>query len=81
MKDKITYTLPACWASYLINGDGSGLVDSEMTQICDFLEREQLGSCIGCSDESWFARRNDSGDGLAGDVMTFTFFVWHWPES
>lgn len=70
----IEFPLPANWASYLVNGDGSGLVDSEITEICDFIESKQLGGCLSCSEESWFARRNASNS-LAGDVMNFSFSV------
>ena len=70
-----TRTLPAYWASYLINGDASGLQDGEQEFIDAYLEREELPSPCDCSSESWFSWRNDSGNGLGGDVLEFTFFV------
>lgn len=71
----IEYTLPAPWASYLINGDASGLTGSEEFQIDGFLAKHNLPAPVGCSENTWFARSNDSGNDLAGDVMTFTFLI------
>jgi hypothetical protein len=69
----ITYKLPAYWASYLINGDASGLENGEREQIDAFLDSEGLGSPLDCSDESEFGY-NDATK-LAGDVLEFTFDV------
>lgn len=69
-----TYTLPAYWASYLINGDASGIEDSEQAQADAFLAKHNLPSPVSCSDEAWFARSNDAGT-LAGDVMEYTFLI------
>lgn len=71
----ITYTLPAYWACYLINGDATGLVDGEQEQIDSFLKREGLPAPVSCSDEQWFARDNDACTGLGGDVMNYTFLI------
>lgn len=69
----ITYTLPAYWASYLINGDASGLEDSDEEQIRAFMaSHRDIGSCMDCSEESWFSHRNDA-NALGGDVCEFTF--------
>ncbi len=66
-----TYILPAYWASYLINGDASGL-EGEDQQACDaWLARNPGGSCVDCG-ESYFSHRNDAGT-LAGDVAEYTF--------
>jgi len=72
--ETITYTLPSYWASYLINGDASGISDDDQAQADAFLKREGLPSPCSCSDESWFAHRNDAGT-LAGDVLDYTFFI------
>jgi len=37
-----TYTLPAYWASYLINGDASGLEEGEQALLDAFLRRKNL---------------------------------------
>ena len=73
--ETITYTLPTYWASYLINGDASGLEPGEQEQIDAFLAREGLDSPVDCSEEPSFSRFNDAGTGLAGDVLDYTFLV------
>ena len=66
-----TYTLPAYWASYLINGDASGYSDEEIAEIDDF--RAGKGRCEGCSDETEeFSWRNDANK-LGGMVTEFYF--------
>ena len=49
--ETLTYTLPAYWASYLINGDASGLEPGEQEQIDAWLAKEGLPSPVSCSDE------------------------------
>jgi len=68
-----TYTLPAYWASCLINGDSSGMEENDMADCNAFLASIPGWHCASCSDESHFAHRNDSGNNLAGDVLEFTF--------
>lgn len=70
MMEQIEYTLPAHWAPYLINGDATGLSDKEQHQIDIFLASRNLLAPVSCSDESWFAYRNDSGN-----VLTFIFLI------
>lgn len=77
-----TYTLPAYWASYLVNGDGSGLEDEEITEIDAWCERERhrIGAefdtfvCVDCSEESEFSWHNDATT-MGGDVLDYTFQV------
>lgn len=64
------YILPEWWACYLINGDASGLEDSEIAEIDSFCEG--LGSCVDVSEEPYFSWENDA-NGLGGDVAEFTF--------
>ena len=72
----LTFTLPAPWASYLVNGDDSGLEPGEQEQCDAFLARNGISAndCLDCSEESWFARDNDATR-LGGDVMDFVFNV------
>jgi hypothetical protein len=68
-----TLTLPAHWASYLINGDADTMDD---TEACIASECEKLyGACVDCSDEPTFCRYHDAtADGvLAGVCLAFTF--------
>lgn len=71
----LTYTLPAYWASYLINGDGSGLEPGEQETIDAFLAREALDFPVDCTEEARFNRYNDAHTGLAGDVLDYTFLA------
>jgi hypothetical protein len=71
----VTYELPACWASYIINGDDSGIDSDEKEQANAFPARNNLPAPVSCSDESHFSWTNDSGNGLAGDVLEYTFLV------
>lgn len=68
-----TYTLPIYWASYLINGDASGLEDNEQEEIDAWMESEQPGSCVDVGEDYWFSSYNDARTGLAGDVAEYTF--------
>jgi hypothetical protein len=67
-----TYILPAYWASVLINMDDSGTSKEDIAHINEFLATEKPGSCVGCSDESWFAHTNDFNN-IGGDVLEYTF--------
>lgn len=69
----IVWTLPAYWASYLVNGDATGLDVADMAACTAFLKREALrrGWFTGCG-EQYFAHTNDAGT-LAGDVCEFTY--------
>lgn len=70
----VTYTLPAYWASYLINGDPSGLEDGEQAQIDRWMRVEQPGYPVDCG-EAYFAHSNDATR-LGGDVAEFTFHAF-----
>lgn len=65
-----TYTLPAYWASALINGDYSGLEDGEEDEINAWLGDHPRLSCVDVG-EPYLGRY----DGLICDVATFTFLV------
>jgi hypothetical protein len=72
--EPVTYTLPAYWASYLINGDASGLEPADKAAADAFLARENLPGPVDCG-EQYFSRHNDAGTGLAGDVCDYTFLI------
>ena len=55
-----TYTLPALWASALINGDFSGLPPADTEYRDAWLHIEQPGAGLSCSDEPFFSRRHDA---------------------
>jgi len=69
-----TYTLPAYWASYLINGDASGLEDGEQAAIDSWLAKNGNPNIVSCDGEPFFSRYNDAGQ-LAGDMLEYTALV------
>lgn len=71
-QDHIILTLPSYYASYLINSDASGLTDDEQADIDSFILSSDVGLCVGCSEESWFAHLNDMGN-MEADVCEFYF--------
>ena len=82
----VDYRLPASWASYLINGDASGLetgqerigafLKSEGQERIDaFLKSEGLSSPVDCESEASFCHSCDAPGELAGDMLLFRFPV------
>lgn len=67
-----SYTLPAHWASALINDDYSDCTYEEAREIEDFCK--DLGPCLDVTDEEEFSWVNDANR-LGGAVATFTFQV------
>jgi len=68
------YTLPAFWASALINGDYTGLSNDDEKALTAWLEAENPGVCVTCSDSEEFCWRHDASDfALACDCLIFTF--------
>lgn len=71
-----TYTLPVYWASYLVNGDASGLADGEQAQIDEWCAETGVGLCVGVDDNAEFCHRHDASMYAdAGMCCTFTFEV------
>ena len=68
--------LPIYWASYLANGDGSGLEENEETTIYETLEWADLSltnhQCVDVLDDSSFEYSYIPGL-LAGDYCTYIF--------
>lgn len=67
----VTYSMPVYWASYLINGDASGIDDDEIKQADAAIEDIGLGAPVDVSDSD-FRHRGDYGS-LAGDYADYTF--------
>lgn len=68
-----TYVLPVYWASYLINGDSSGMDRADLIACNDWLNARKLRRDYFCDvSESWFARANDATS-LGGDVAEFSY--------
>lgn len=70
-----TYSLPSYWASYLINGDATGLNDADIEK-CD--EATQgLGSCVSVGDDQWFGQYA----GLGCDLSEYSFIIETYPKT
>ena len=72
----IEQTLPVYWASYLDNGDGSGLEDGEDKQVAETLSRLELSDCecVDVKDDSHFHTPDPYMNWLdAGDFATYVF--------
>lgn len=67
-----TFILPSYWASYLVNGDTSGLDDSEQADCDAFLKTVPEWRCCSCEGESFFSHSNDAGT-LPGDCLEYVF--------
>lgn len=73
----IKYTLPAHFASLLVNADQSGLTEEEMQEFADFTVREDIEDdtdlkLIDFEQEPYFARKNDMNN-IGGDVLDFVY--------
>lgn len=72
----MTATAPSHWASYLINGDASGMEGEEQAQCDAWIEREGLGLPVSCDDAgfmTWHDARTECP--LASDCQEYTFLV------
>ena len=72
----ITATAPSAWASYLINGDDSG-IEPEDKAACDaWIAREGLGLPCSC-DDAGFMWRHDAYNEcpLGADCQEYTFLI------
>ena len=76
--NQITYNLPAVWAPYLVNGDRDGLRfvsgnTHEIDLIDEWLQREELGPCLSCSQTPCFTWTPDGPVHLGAECLEFTF--------
>lgn len=75
----VVFTLPAYWASYLINNDFSSFCLEEngpqtsVDLIDNWMQREGLGACLGCSDESFFTWHPDFPTHEGCTCLNYTF--------
>ena len=71
-----TATAPSAWASYLINGDASGLDDNEKRQADEWIDSLGWGGPVCCEDAgfiAWHDARNVCA--LASDCQEYQFLV------
>lgn len=71
-----TYTLPAFWASAIINTDLSGLSDEDEAILINWLSDVKPGYCLDVSQEPEFTKWHDAQDYvLACDCLEYTFQI------
>jgi len=66
----ITEEAPSYWAPYLINGDHSGMEQSEIEQ-CDKWLKWTGGRVTDCSEESFFG----TFEGMGHDLCEYTIIL------
>ena len=76
MLEPITLTAPSSWASFLINGDDSGILNEDRSAVIDWVERQGLGWPVSCDDFGW-SRWHDAWEEFPyfTDCQTYTFLV------
>jgi hypothetical protein len=70
-----SFILPSLWASYIVNGDSSGLDGSEVSD-CDFflVTNGLTGKSVSCADNEYFSKWNDANK-LAALVREYKFLI------
>ena len=73
----VTYLLPEHWASALVNGDESGMDDTESATLAAWLADRPSLSCIDVADDASFTAWHDARayNVKACNAATFTFQV------
>lgn len=73
--DKQTLIAPEHWASYLINGDASGLEAGDVERVSAWLERERVLNVLTIEGEPYYTQRLDlhcpEANALAGSVLDY----------
>ncbi len=69
-----TATAPSAWASYLINGDATGIGDAEQAE-CDAWIAGYCDGCapVSCEDAGFIHWHDARGYALPADCQTYTF--------
>jgi hypothetical protein len=71
------FTAPSHWASYLINGDASGMEADEKSACDRWLARINMGGPVDCEDAGFKGHYHDAWyeTPLGADCQTYTFMV------
>jgi hypothetical protein len=69
-------TAPSHWASYLINGDDSGMEPEEKAQCDAWIKREGVGLPVSCEDAGFIWNHDARVEcPLGSDCQTYIFLV------
>ena len=72
----VTLTAPSCWASYLINGDDSGICAEDKAQADSWIAREAVGRPVDCADAGFRWRHDAFAECPYGaDCQDYVFHV------
>ena len=71
----LALTAPSAWASYLIDGDCSGLDAAEALACEDWLRAERLGRPVTCVDAGFLWSHDASRFAPASDCQEYVFLV------
>jgi hypothetical protein len=77
MSDTTEYVAPSHWASALVNGDFSGLEDSEAVEVEAFMD-SLPGPVVGLPENIgfvWNTSWTDTPDQLAGEYATYEVLI------
>ena len=71
-----SFTAPAHWACYFINGDCTGMEDGEISAADAWIESVGLGAPADCIGEPEFLSCHDARDfALPCDCLAYTFIT------
>ncbi len=70
-----TATAPSHWASYLINGDATGLDEGEDKLVDQWVESLGWGSPCGCEDAGFISWHDARQFALPADCQVYEFLV------
>ena len=74
--DVINATAPSHWASYLINGDSSGIDQSNVDATDQWIERQGMGLPVSCEDAGFMWTHDACVEcPLGSDCQTYVFLV------
>lgn len=72
----IKLTAPSAWASYLINGDDSGIDANDKREADEWIAGEAMGPPVSCEDIGFMSYHDASWVcHYAADCQTYTFLV------
>jgi hypothetical protein len=76
LRTPVTAIAPSSWASYLINGDATGISDSDRQAADAWVKRQNMGAAASCDDYG-FTRWHDALEEcpFGADCQTYTFLV------